>query len=136
MQRLALLCVLVPAGAVLSGTPVTNPTIRNAVASLATLTPGGKWKTSCTGAFVDLDGLGNVWRNGTWWFATAAHCLADEDKNVDLSTLPNMALDAAEKPIHDSMHSAAPPLLRDRPRLSLCNLNSTIQHMVRDHDAV
>ena len=24
--------------------------------------------------------------------ATAAHCLADEDKNVDLSTLPNMAL--------------------------------------------
>ena len=69
MQRLALLCVLVPAGAVLSGTPVTNPTIRNAVASLATLTPGGKWKTSCTGAFVDLDGLGNVWRNGTWWFA-------------------------------------------------------------------
>ena len=92
MQRLALLCFLVPAGAVLSGTPVTNPTIRNAVASLATLTPGGKWKTSCTGAFVDLDGLGNVWRNGTWWFATAAHCLADEDKNVDLSTLPNMAL--------------------------------------------
>ena len=70
MQRLALLCFLVPAGAVLSGTPVTNPTIRNAVASLATLTPGGKWKTSCTGAFVDLDGLGNVWRNGTWWFAT------------------------------------------------------------------
>ena len=82
MQRLALLCFLVPAGAVLSGTPVTNPTIRNAVASLATLTPGGKWKTSCTGAFVDLDGLGNVWRNGTWWFATAAHCLADEDKKL------------------------------------------------------
>jgi hypothetical protein len=87
-----LLAALVPAGAVLSGQPVTNETIQNAVASLATLTPGGKWKTSCTGAFVDLDGLGNLWRNGTWWFATAAHCLADEDKNVDLSTLPNMAL--------------------------------------------
>ena len=95
MQRYAvasLLAALVPAGAVLSGQPVTNETIQNAVASLATLTPGGKWKTSCTGAFVDLDGLGNHWRNGTWWFATAAHCLADEDDNVDLSTLPNMAL--------------------------------------------
>ena len=38
MQRLALSCVLVPAGAVLSGTPVTSPTIRNAVASI--LRPG------------------------------------------------------------------------------------------------
>ena len=97
MQRLALLCVLVPAGAVLSGTPVTNPTIRNAVASLA-------------------------------WQQRPAVVAADADRHL--------SGDAAEKPIHDSMHSAAPPLLRDRPRLSLCNLNSTIQHMVRDHDAV
>ena len=95
MQRYAvasLLAALVPAGAVLSGQPVTDEAIQNAVASLAFKTTTGKWQTTCTGAFVDLDGLGNVWRNGTWWFATAAHCLADEDKNVDLSTLPNMAL--------------------------------------------
>ena len=79
-----LLAALVPAAAVLSGQPVTDETIQNAVASLAFKTTTGKWQTTCTGAFVDLDGLGSN-RSGSWWWLSAAHCFADENNDVDVS---------------------------------------------------